>query len=74
MIKNHELETMSICLNDMIEILEKSKLNENLKASVVGKMLVMYFIHRVGRDDFLADMASLYDFESIMRPDEGELH
>lgn len=74
MIKNHELETMSICLNDMIEILEKSKLNESLKASVVGKMLVMYFIHRVGRDDFLADMASLYDFESIMRPDEGELH
>ena len=74
MIKNHELETMSICLNDMIEILEKSKLNENLKASVVGKMLVMYFIHKVGRDDFLADMASLYDFESIMRPDEGELH
>jgi hypothetical protein len=58
----------------MIEILEKSKLNENLKASVVGKMLVMYFIHKVGRDDFLADMASLYDFESIMRPDEGELH
>lgn len=74
MIKNHELETMSICLNDMIEILEKSKLNESLKASVVGKMLVMYFIHKVGRDDFLADMASLYDFESIMRPDEGELH
>jgi hypothetical protein len=65
------IHRMSETLRDLLRVLENSDLPVAYQATVVAKLLCMFAVENISKEEFLYDLETMYDFE--MEP-KGDIH
>lgn len=67
-------ETAKEFFEILIALCSVADLPPNIKAAVLGKVLVLTCLENVSKEQFMKHIGYIYDFESLLKPDQMEIH
>lgn len=74
MLDDGEKARTAMLLEGVLELCEAANVPRSAIVAVLSKVLVVACLDDEDKDDFLARMAYVYDFERFMKPDSKEIH